>query len=713
MVTPSPHSLPARLCLGRHHRTRAILATACLLSLPTGTSAADTGEALAPITVTTLRTSQGRPLSSIPGSVTVIEEEAIEEQTRTNRDLGEILSNLVPGLGQSSENLTNFGQSLRGRSFLVMIDGVPQNAVLRQAFKHLRSISPEAIERIEVIRGAVATYGIGATGGVINFITKSGQGTNGHAGQTTLAVTGQEESSESLGGRVYQGLRGDQGAMDYSVNLSAGETGSWYDGNDNLIPPDGFSSQGGGLAESSEYNLQTKLGYQIGSNQRLQFSLNYYDHTQDPENRRDPASGDPQSDEPTQALAGAPQGEEPRTENFNISLDHTLENFAGGTLSTQIYYQDYETIFGFFSGFESGPGQTFLETRHTGLRVAHDRPFGNFHAVYGIDAGTETTAQNFLDGRTNMSELDQTNYAPFVQLEAPLGESWLVKGGVRHERVGVDIPTFQDESVNNPGTVRGGELDYDETVFNLGAVYFLTRAQEVFAGFSQGFSVADIGRALREQSAAGNTVDAEAFNPEAQVVDNYELGWRGRFGGWQATLTGFYNTSDLGTTFGGPPDFQLQQRKEEIYGVEVTLGLQATSALSVDATGSWQRGRVDTDGDGDVDHPLPGTRIAPPELTVHAEYSPAGWWSTHAQAKHLFDRGEFDNSTAFGEGAVDGYTLVDISAEGGVGPGTLSLGIDNVFDEKYITTLGQAYNLPGYVISGRGRTYNISYTVQY
>ena len=58
-----------------------------------------------------------------------------------------------------------------------------------------------------------------------------------------------------------------------------------------------------------------------------------------------------------------------------------------------------------------------------------------------------------------MSELDQVNYAPFMQLEAPLGESWLVKDGGRHERVSVDVPTFQDESVNDPGTVHGGELE--------------------------------------------------------------------------------------------------------------------------------------------------------------------------------------------------------------------------------------------------------------
>jgi iron complex outermembrane receptor protein len=481
----------------------ALGAAIALLAVPGPAKAQSNGEgeALEPITVSTTRTSQGRSIADIPGSVTVIDRQEIEKQTRTTQDLGEILSNLVPGLGQSSESQTNVGQQMRGRSFLVMIDGVPQNAVLRQASKHLRSISPEAIERIEVIRGAVATYGAGSTGGIINFITKSGQGLDGTEMQTKVGASGQLEGSDSLGGRIYQAFRGDTGAFDYSVNLSAKESGTWYDGEGDVIPPDAFWSQGGGLAESTEYNLQTKLGYQLTSDQRLRLAINYYDHTQDAEHRTDRTSGNADEGEPTQALDSEPPGKDPGTENLNVSLDHTWQDFLGGTLSTQVYYQDYETTFGYFSGFATGPGQTFLETEHTGARVAHDRPVGSFaNAVYGIDVGNETTAQNLLDGRTNLGEFEQFNYAPFLQLQANLGQDWLVKGGVRHERVQVDAPTFQNETVASPGTVQGGDLNYSETVFNAGLVHFLTGRQEVFASFSQGFSVADVGRALREAS---------------------------------------------------------------------------------------------------------------------------------------------------------------------------------------------------------------------
>ncbi|MFA9461686.1 TonB-dependent receptor [Thiohalorhabdus sp. Cl-TMA] len=698
------------------------------LAVAPGQALADS-EDLESITVTTTRTSQGRSIADIPGSVTVIDREEIEKQTRTTQDLGEILSNLVPGLGQSSESLTNYGQQMRGRSFLVMIDGVPQNAVLRQAFKHLRSVSPGAIERIEVIRGAVATYGAGSTGGIINFITKSGQGLDGTEMQTTVGVTGQMEDSDSFGGRLYQAFRGDTGAFDYSVNLSVRDTGSWYDGEGDLIPPN-FGSQGGGLAESREYNLQTKLGYQLTPDQRLRLAINYYDHAQDAEHRRpgetDPGRGNPDTDEATQALDEEPEGIDPGTENLNISLDHTWQDLLGGTLSTQVYHQDYRTDFGYYPYYTTGAGQTYLETQHTGVRLAHDRSIGqSANAVYGIDVGTETSSQSFVDGRTSVGELDQVNYAPFLQLQANLGQDWLVRGGVRHERVQIDVPTFQDEGWQDSHTVLGGKLSYSETVFNAGLVHYLTNRQELFASFSQGFSVADIGRQLRTKSAdidneipAGNDIEAEDFESEAKVVDNYEIGWRGRFNAWRASASAYYSVSDQGATFGGPPNFPLLRRKEQIYGVELTADVDATRALRLGGTASWQEGRVDTDSDGDTDEYLDGTRIAPPELTLYGEYAPTERWSARLQAKQVFDRDRFDSaalpaSDAFAKGKVDGYTLVDASGRVEVGPGSLEVGINNLLDEQYITPLGQAYNLAGYVFAGRGRTLSASYSVTY
>ncbi len=715
----------------------AVVLGAGLLSAAPGSAPAQEASqdlAVEPVTVTATRMTQGRPTSAIPGSVTVITEEEIEEQTRTTSDLGQILSTLVPGMGQSSQNMTNFGQNLRGRDLLVLIDGVPQTAQLRQVDKHLRSIAPEAIERIEVIRGGNATYGFGATGGIVNFITKSGQGVDGDELQTSFGLTGQpEDSDESFGFRLYQGLRGSKGDFDYSVNASARTTGLFHDGDGDVIPPNGFSGQGAGLAQSREFNIQTKMGYQLTPDQRMRLSLNYYDQRQDARYRADRTTGDTATGAPTQAVPGGPPGQNPGTENLNLSLDYTHSDFLGGTLSSQAYYQDYETEFSFTASFLP-PGQSGLRSEKTGFRLAHDRPvFGLANAVYGVDISREETAQPILDGRTSIAELDQTSYGPFLQLEVPLGANWMVKGGVRHERIGVDVPTFRSEGLigdpnTDPGTIRGGELDYDQTVFNAGIIHNLTDRQDVFFGFSQGFSVADVGRVLRTLSdpdvrngVDGVDISAEAVDPEAQVVNNFELGWRARFSNWRASLTAFMSTSDLGTSFGSPPEVELLRRKERVYGVEATGDWQINPAWRLGGNASWQEGRVDTDGDGDLDSYLPGTRIAPPEANLYTEYSPTERWSARAQVKHVFDRNRFDGpfgSGPLGEGNVSGYTILDLSGEVAAGPGRFRLGIANVTDRKFITPLGQSFNFSNFpgsasVVAGRGRTYTLEYSVTY
>ncbi|MBW0961556.1 TonB-dependent receptor plug domain-containing protein, partial [Escherichia coli] len=83
----------------------------------------------------------------------------------------------VPGMSDSSRTITEYGQTLRGRSMLVMVDGVPLNTN-RDSSRNLANIDPALIERIEVIRGSSAIYGSGATGGIISITTRPAGGEN-------------------------------------------------------------------------------------------------------------------------------------------------------------------------------------------------------------------------------------------------------------------------------------------------------------------------------------------------------------------------------------------------------------------------------------------------------------------------------------------------------------------------------------------------------
>ena len=109
--------------------------------------------------------------AAVPSAVTVVTREQIESQTKVAPRLGPILAQAVPGLAAATENLSNFGQNIRGRSLLVLIDGIPQSTS-RNVSRDFVNIDPAAVERVEVIRGATSLYGDGATGGVVNIITR-------------------------------------------------------------------------------------------------------------------------------------------------------------------------------------------------------------------------------------------------------------------------------------------------------------------------------------------------------------------------------------------------------------------------------------------------------------------------------------------------------------------------------------------------------------
>jgi iron complex outermembrane receptor protein len=207
----------------------------------------------------------------LTNSITVVDAKKIEATQLISSNPADILAVTVPGLGVSSGTSSNWGQTLRGRQVLVMVDGVPQSTPLRNGSVDLRTIDPYALERIEVIRGATAIYGNGAAGGIINYITKRNTSGKKIGGKTEIATTGSIiDSKESIGARGYQSLFGRVGKLDYTASGSFEQTGVNKDAEGDPIGPLY------GLSNNEIYNGFLKLGYDLTPNQRVQVSYNYF-----------------------------------------------------------------------------------------------------------------------------------------------------------------------------------------------------------------------------------------------------------------------------------------------------------------------------------------------------------------------------------------------------------------------------------------------------
>ena len=713
-------------------RTSLVAATLCASPAFAADQAADTGDAagadetIAPVVVSATRTDT--PVSELARSVTVVDEQQIQEQASLDNNLSGILANTVPGLGPSTGAASNFGQSLRGRNFLVLIDGIPQSTPLNDGFRDLNTIAPSSIERIEVVRGGTAVYGFGAAGGLINVITKKPSAEPVAGYSQAGASFNTEETDDSGIYETEQRVSGTQGDFDYVLSASLIQRNGFFDSEGRRIPPNPNGAQGG-FSDTDQGSLLAKGGYEFGGDQRLQFMLNHYEFEQDsdytfgstftggfpatlssdplPNSERTPAI--PLED----ALPGSAPQYQPQTENTTTNLTYTNADYMGSRVRVNAFYNDQRVIFPAFPGFPQG--ETVSEkigtraTIRTPLDVGEARPTVTWGADY---LGDETDAERLGSPNDFVPDMDQDALAAFAQLEVPLGDAGLLRTGLRHEEIEVD--TGRVASNRNGHTVNGGTLEYGETLFNLSGVWFVTESAEIFGGFSQGFSLASLGRVIRDAGPrpgtagyAQQTFDVEQFEDDAEKVDNYELGIRTYTRNVEASVALFYSESDNGTTFDSNLD--IQKFSEEIYGIEASVDYRVGDATSVGGTLSYSEGEQEA-ADG-TEQDLPNTRIAPEKLTAYVEHAPTSRWNNRLQLQAIGHRDP--NTTLFGGGEVESYQLVDFVSSYRIGPGTARLSISNLLNEDYFPLINQASDRPYTYAKGQGRRLGVSYAVEW
>jgi len=654
-------------------------------------------------------------LGSVASSVSVLGTKDLQTQSSITSDLGDVLAQNIPGLAPSTGSLSNYGQTLRGRSPLIMIDGVPQNTPLRDAARSLRTTSPEVIERVEVVRGASALYGYGATGGAINILTKDPTPDVEATTEVGVRASG-ADVQESFTGRLHQSVAGQSNGVKFVASGSYERWGQFYDAKERLLPQDPRGQ--GGLAGADEISFFGKVGGALSESQHVTASVNYFSFLQDMEYGRQagtygetPTAATPIDDFP---------GADPGTQNLTGQARYEHADLFGSQLSARAYVQDFKTRFG-YSQFYPGGGQGFVESTKLGARGDVTTPLSltdGSQVLWGVDALRDQTAQPLEDGRIFVPEMTQFSIAPFAQVRVPVADRLTLRGGVRYETVSLRVDDFTtlreqldtdgDGTVDTRNDVDGGTLTYDNMVFNAGAVFTVADPVDVFASFEQGFSVSDVGRVLRSTTAPS----VEQINPEAKTVNSYELGTRFGSSIVTATAAGFYSTSELGSTYDS--NLEIVRSPERVYGVETTADVMIVEPVTVGGTVTWLEGKRDAGDDGSYDTYLPGNRIPPTKITGYVEVTPVDGIGGRLQVLHSGSRNRFEEGNrGYGEGPIESYTLVDLSGHVDVGPGTLNVGVQNLFDTYYFPVRSQFTNFGFAYTPGRGRTMSLSYRVQW
>lgn len=656
-------------------------------------------------------------IASIPGSVQVIDEQQLREQSGAGRRVADILGQLVPGIAPSSGGMSNFGQTLRGRNILVLIDGVSQNST-RDNFRQLNSLSPSSIERIEVISGASSVYGAGASGGIINIITKRNQGQDIAFSSRLGLTSGTPFNRKGFAYEAFQSATGSKDALDWYVSAGAVQRNDQFDGNGKRIPQD--TSQGSNM-DTETYDLQGRFGYRLDTDKKLSLSLqNYKDqqdtaYTKDRSNKLDAV-----------AIKGLDLDDQPYTHTQAINLNYADADFYGQGLQVESYWRRSDALF--FPDLKRG--KAGISDNNSvqdvyGLRAAIDStlpPVGQAtgNLVWGADYDHERSRQRgdqyavngLVYRKTGETfelgpDIETTTKALFGQMSWDIGD-WTLRGGVRREwiesEVADSIAYGEIVQTGKRSVLPGDTLSYGATLYNLGAVYHVSENQDVFANFSQGFSLPDLQRFMRDVQSDFNI---QSLNAQAIKVNSYELGWRGDWDKWQAATTVYENTSDV-TQFYDANDrvLRLINQKERVRGIESSVAWYMADHWSLGGTYAWAKGETRQNGKW-ID--LPATRISPAKTTVFVGYTEADF-SLRLQAMRLasYDAAAKDNNGR----KISGYTLIDMLGSLALPIGRLEGGIYNVANRTYQNLFAQANARAPYA-NAQGRTLSVSYSLDW
>ena len=674
--------------------------------------------AIAPLQVVTT-TRAGRLPASLPIKVDVIEQAELARQQTLVSNPTELLANIVPSFSPGRQKLSSAGESFRGRRPLFLIDGVPQSNPLRDGRRDGFTIGTEAIERVEVVFGANAIQGLGATGGIVNFITVSPDESGELRQRLSLSTT----NSDGLEGDAF-GWRGHYlaskrfGEVDVLGSLSYEQRGLLFDANGRAV---GIDNVQGDIADSHSRNFFGKVGWEPTAAQRLQLMVSDFALEQD--GGWVSVAGDRTAGVPATSVEGDVEGVAPINDVTTISLDYTHRDVLGGEISAKAYHQDFAALYGGgrFATFQDPDiapvGELFDQSQNNSRKYGTRLTFAGerlgeapVDLVAGFDFLRDETYQSlYLTGRNWVPVTRFKNSAPFAQVDADVTSFLTLSGGLRWEIARLDVPDFTTLAGNRSDfervTVDGGTPSFDEPLLNVGGVLTPVEGLRFYGSFAQAFTMPDVGRVLRGVSEFGTAVE-DFLDLQPIETDNLELGGAYATERSRVGLTWFSSESDFGIRLVPNVDgiFQVRREPTRTSGWELTGRFDPTVDVSLTAAYSLLEGRYDGDDDGTFESDLGAADIGPNRLNLGIDGALGRTFTGRLQAFHYFDRDFRD-----GDGAIttsfDGYTTVDASISGALARTTVTVSVSNLLDEQYITYYSQAgTTLDARYFAGRGRT---------
>ncbi|WP_406610509.1 TonB-dependent receptor [Agarivorans sp. JK6] len=699
-------------------------------------------------------------ISDIAATMWVIEQDQLNREINTGADLKTALGRLIPSFDFGNEGRTNFGQNLRGRSALVMIDGVSLNST-RAISRQLDSIDPFNIAHVEVLSGATSIYGAGAAGGIINIITKKA---TPDETKVELRVGGSSgfNSSEDLNKNLALAVSGGSEKLRGRLSAAYEGRGASYDANGQMILPDITQTD---LQFNQSIDIMGNLEFEPTSEQLLSLTGQYYNSEQDTEYGTylgPNLAGIFGAPELISIQKGLQLEEQPATERVLVNAQYRHNNLLNQTMLAQAYYRSESMQFYPFPSIyqvtgsplpgNSYPlyGASLQETDVLGAKLLFTKDFDSLEISYGIDAESESFSakQKIFDTNTALAsggmnfkqvqslqrypDIDTQKLSAFGQANWDINQDWSVSGGLRYQyiehEVGDNVGVLQQHLAGigaygpiSPDAIKGGKTDYNELLLNLGAIYRINDQQQLWANFSQGFNLPDPAKYYGNGTYSGTYGDGPSLVDSINVADNrlegvktnsLELGWRTAQQNYDVQLAAYYSLSDKTTSYDRSNlAVVVNDDERRIYGLEGQANYLFTESWYGGVQAHLIKSQTKSDGSWSA---LAAEETSPSNAVLRGGYDNFNY-GAELQWQTLADYSD-DNG-----GELKGYSLANLSAYYALPVGQLNFGIQNLFNKDYETLWSQRAQILYSSISapelfsfkGQGRTYALSYNAEF
>ncbi|WP_336702755.1 TonB-dependent receptor [Chryseobacterium indologenes] len=693
-------------------------------------------------------------ISEVPGTVWVVQKEKIQEQAKSGVPIKEMLSILIPSMDIGPQGRTNYGQNMRGRSALVMIDGVSLNSI-RAISRQLDAIDPFNIERIEVLSGASSIYGGNATGGIINIITKI-PSKKGISGETELGVRTGFMGKDDHDFRAAQSIAAKGDKFFGRLGIAYQQNGGVYGADQKQLFTDITQTD---LQYNQSIDILATGGYQFNNKHKITASLQYYNSKFNGD--RSLFLGENLSAFTTKNASllemrdGFSSDKNVGTERYMATVAYNANDILGG----QDLYVQLATR-GEKLGFYPFPGNVTLQTGkvpymsssqqdtyYSGIKALLSKSWRGLNVTYGADFDFEKFegTQSVYDIAKTMSSgglMNETkyslgryptnhsqSYAGYVQAKYNILPKLQLNGGIRYQHINVKMDDFvgseqQTQMAMGYGSsasaIPGGESSYNVTLANAGLLYKFNEKHQIWGTFSQGASLADPAKfyGIGQYKLVGTNWDVvSSINVREQPLqaiktNQFELGYRINRGGLRAQIAGFLSNSDK-TVAVDKKTFQIlvNDLKLRNMGIEAEVSYALNNGVYFGASGLLIKSEVDNKGEWQKQEIY---NASPSKLVTYIGYNIKSWSFRFQSLQNFKQKDELNN-------VVEGYNTSDLMMGYRFNWGKFNLGIQNLFNTDYQTiwskrsqVLYSTYGLPElFNYKGRGRTFNLSYTFEF